>query len=431
MSTAFTAATSVTLMDIPWFILCILPFMPLRKIEVKTMAWRIFIVALISYSILFIGTALLMTNKNMLLLNIIHTVTYLPMLLIFHRSFDVGWSKIFYVFLFEQSIATEVNLLSYHVTLEIFHKRPSLIDNFWQLLSAYLLLLVIFPISWLFLKGPIRQAMVILTEKQVRTLCITPLVFFLMVNYYTVAFQQSSLSEGHRVLFSLFFTFIGVSAYSVNLVTTMDVVKKGRLELEVVSMEQQLMRQSDRFEQIKNSIAQTRRTRHDLRHHLTVMRTYLNEENYDGLKQYLDEYLTHMPQENEAAICRNFAVDVLVKNYLGIAREIGTRIDVKIDLPEKTGIPDSQLCIVFGNLVENALNACQEQQTGEKFIRIRCRTEGKQILLTIDNSTDDQEDIHPGIGLSSVEAVVERYQGTFNYSKQEGVFQTSLLLCIP
>lgn len=76
MSTAFTAATSITLMDIPWFILCILPFMPMRKIEVKTMAWRIFIVALISYSILFIGTALLMTNKNMLLLNIIHTITY-------------------------------------------------------------------------------------------------------------------------------------------------------------------------------------------------------------------------------------------------------------------------------------------------------------------------------------------------------------------
>lgn len=431
MRTAFFIATSTTLMDAPWFILCILPFMPMSKINVKTMVWRMFLVAFITYSIMFLGTALLMTNRNMLLLNVIHTLTYLPMLLIFHRSFDVGWSKIFYVFLFEQSIATEVNLLSYHVTLEIFHKPPSLVDNFWQLISAYLLLLVIFPISWVSLKGPIRQAMVILTEKQVRTLCITPLLFFIMVYYYTVAFQQSSLSAGHRVLFSLFFTFIGVSAYTVNLLTTMDIVKKGKLELEVVSMEQQLIRQSDRFEQIKNSIAQTRRIRHDLRHHLTVMRTYLTEENYSGLKQYLDEYLTHMPQENEAAICRNFAVDVLVKNYLGLAREIGTQVDVKIDLPEKTGIPDSQLCIVFGNLVENALNACQEQRTGEKFIRIRCRTEGKQILLTIDNSTDDQGDILPGIGLSSVEAVVERYQGTFNYHKQEGVFQASLLLCIP
>ncbi|MEO1770008.1 sensor histidine kinase [Candidatus Enterococcus ferrettii] len=430
MDMALKAAISVTFKDLPWFILCCMPFVPLRKFERSAIAVRILLVSSLSFLIIYVGT-LVLAGDNILLLNVIHMMTYPPMLLIFHRTFRAGWSKIFYVFLFEQSIATEVNLLSYFLTTEVLEKNPSVTNNLWQLFSSYLILLVVFPLSWFFLKGPIRQAMVILTEKQVKTLCVTPLIFFLMINYYTVAFQQSSLTEGHRILFSLFFTAIGISAYAVNVITTMSIVKKGKLELAMVSMEQQLMRQSDHFEQLNSSISQARQARHDLRHHLTVMRNYINEENYLGLKQYLEDYLTDVPKENEAPICRNFAVDVLISNYLALARQVGTKLDVKIDLPARVGIPDTQLCIVFGNLVENALHACQEQATGDKFIRIRCRTEGKQILLAMDNSTDRKEAIHPGVGLSSIEAVVERYQGSFEYQLEEGIFRASLLLCIP
>lgn len=100
-------------------------------------------------------------------------------------------------------------------------------------------------------------------------------------------------------------------------------------------------------------------------------------------------------------------------------------------MPRQVAIPDSQLCIVFGNIFENAVHACQQQTTGKKFVRVRCITEQEQLILTVDNSTDQPPPIIPGIGLSSVKAVVEKYRGTLTYQVTDGVFQTSVMMFIP
>lgn len=430
MLQALTGATAIFLLDIPWFVLCCVPFIPLRKIERRTMAWRILLVSILCFLIVFCG--LLLTKGNPLrLVNTIRLLMYLPMLGMFFRSFKVGWWKILYVFFFEQAVATEVNLLAYLSTISIFHKATSLTESLWVPLNAWLILLVIYPILWLFFQRRLRPAMQLLTERQVRNLCAVPFLFFILCILYGNLSKYIGLNFVHNALFSLFFSFVGVAAYVVTLVNTVNIVESSRREMSLLAMEQQLEGQSQRFDQLNQSIEQARSARHDLRHHLAVIQKYVEMADVAGLKNYLEEYLSHLPQDKELPVCQNFAVDVLLRNYLSQAKQAGAEVDVKIGLPRQVAIPDSQLCIVFGNIFENAVHACQQQTTGKKFVRVRCITEQEQLILTVDNSTDQPPPVTPGIGLSSVKAVVEKYRGTLTYQVTDGVFQTSVMMFIP
>jgi sensor histidine kinase YesM len=101
-------------------------------------------------------------------------------------------------------------------------------------------------------------------------------------------------------------------------------------------------------------------------------------------------------------------------------------------------VSDADLCIVFGNCVENAIEACQ-RAGGERFIRIKSIIIGDMLAVTIDNSFDGilnqnnntyQSRKHngEGIGISSVKAVARKYGGDAKFESKANVFQASVIL---
>ena len=91
-----------------------------------------------------------------------------------------------------------------------------------------------------------------------------------------------------------------------------------------------------------------------------------------------------------------------------------------IVLPQTLTIPNYELCIILGNLLENAVEACIHQVEG-KYIELRLKPLGEQLALMVKNSFNGtlmQNNSRPestktdgGFGLKSVEAVVEHYYG--------------------
>ena len=90
--------------------------------------------------------------------------------------------------------------------------------------------------------------------------------------------------------------------------------------------------------QLTESIETSRALRHDLRHHLTAMTSFIEQNDMNGLAAYLAEYRQNLPFENELQVCGNHTEDVLVRYYLQQAKEAGAEVDVKLELPADTGI---------------------------------------------------------------------------------------------
>jgi sensor histidine kinase regulating citrate/malate metabolism len=121
-------------------------------------------------------------------------------------------------------------------------------------------------------------------------------------------------------------------------------------------------------------------------------------------------------------------VDAVVRHYLARARAAGAAVDARLALPQNPGAAGPDLCVVFGNVFENAALAVERQAAGQKYIKARCETGGGKIVLTVDNSTNPQEKSAPGIGQESVRAVAERLGGTARFTQGGGVYQASVML---
>lgn len=185
---------------------------------------------------------------------------------------------------------------------------------------------------------------------------------------------------------------------------------------------------------------EARATRHDLRHHITMLREFLEQDNMAGLRSYLDAYSDKEILTVPMSYCRHYVTDMLLRMYAGLAARQDTPFRVEARLPESLMIDDVDMCVVLSNLLENALEASLKLAPDERdvFVRIGCR-HGRLILL-IENRFDGQAQAENGrffsrkkkgrlgVGLASVQAVVLRLGGNTNFRAERNIFYSEVFL---
>jgi hypothetical protein len=292
-------------------------------------------------------------------------------------------------------------------------------------LAALLATAVIFPFLWRYFTGRLRTAFLELDEKTIRQLCIPPVLFFVLDQSYSAIRDSLGYDSLQTAAIFLFMLLTGLATYYVNLRMVMDSARRARREAE---LQTGLALQAGRYEQLAESIERTRQARHDLRHHLSVIAAYMEKNDRAELEAYMREYMELLPEEDEPPVCQNLAVDAVVRHYLARAKAAGAKIEVRLALPQNAGVASADLCVVFGNVFENATLAVERQTGGEKYIKARCETGEGKIVLTVDNSTNPKEKSAPGVGQESVRAVAARLGGTTRFARGAAVYQTSVML---
>ena len=127
------------------------------------------------------------------------------------------------------------------------------------------------------------------------------------------------------------------------------------------------------------------------RHHFIVMSGFLERGDYEQMKSYVKKYIKQFPEEGQLVFCEHTVINMLVGYYYQLAKEKNIEFRVKINVPEKIGISDSDLSITFGNLLENAIYACQEQKKQSGCIELLCDLKNENcIVLIVDNTYENE-----------------------------------------
>jgi len=203
-------------------------------------------------------------------------------------------------------------------------------------------------------------------------------------------------------------------------------------------IEQRLELQGEYYKNIQTHITETKRANHDLRQHLSVIQSHIAAGEIEKLSGYLSKYVESLPFNTGLAFCENFAVNSILQYYFNMAVNENIQFDTKLEVPENMSIGDSDLCIIFGNCVENAIEACRQLDSG-RFIKIWSMLKGKMFTVVIENSFDgsikkdgDRFLSHKhkgeGIGISSVKAVVEKYGESAQFETDGNVFRATVIL---
>ena len=217
--------------------------------------------------------------------------------------------------------------------------------------------------------------------------------------------------------------------------------KKGiSFEEEHKYMQKQIEIQKENYINIKDKIEKTKKLNHDFRHHIFVIEEYFQNKEYNKLSEYLKSINNDFYVSEPVVFCYNTAVNALIHYYYTVSHKNSIDFSASVNVPSDIAVNDTDLSIITGNLLENALEAALKQRPNDKkFIKIYGNAEKSQLILTIENSfngniikngdkfySTKRDDF--GIGIDSVKAAVKKYNGIIDISYTDSVFTVSLIL---
>ena len=250
---------------------------------------------------------------------------------------------------------------------------------------------------------------------------------YILETSYSVLPSPISLGEAGKHSALLVMQILGLAALLCTLYAYQHICHSFQTQAALQSLEQAAQAQKNYIAEAQRRYAQTKAFRHDIANHLSVLNGLLNNGELDESKAYLNKLKTVSTSLSFPYQTGNPVVDILLSEKLGLAKEITA--EVSLLLPKPCGIADFDLCVIFANALDNAINACQSVK-GTKLIRIRGERQGDFYMLAFENTCSDEPLPPAGTGLSNIKSVAEKYHGATLAEKVGQRFSLNVLLNI-
>jgi len=211
-----------------------------------------------------------------------------------------------------------------------------------------------------------------------------------------------------------------------------------RKNVEILTIQLELQQQN--YKLINESIEKTRAFEHDIRHHISAVKAMLSKDNIHEALDYVEKLDSQQIDNKLPMICKNFTIDSLLKYYMSRCKASNIDFKAKMNIPEELKIDDLDISIVLGNCIENAIEACEKMnQTEGRFIALGSGIFGENLVFKMKNSFNGQivkvdnrirssKGDRLGIGLSSVNQIISKYNGVFEINYTEDVFEVRMVL---
>ncbi len=212
-----------------------------------------------------------------------------------------------------------------------------------------------------------------------------------------------------------------------------------RMERRMAAYQQDLIEKH--CEEVENMYRQTRGWRHDYRNHIQTMKAYLDMGKYQELSDYLDQLNADLSSVDTVIKTGNVMIDAILNSKISVARAKQIRVEAKVIVPQQLSVAEVDLCVILGNLLDNAIEACLRiAEESHRFIRIYMDVLQGQLYLYVLNATAGKLRQQGGVylstktarghgyGLMRMDRVVEKYHGYLDRQDEDGVFATEVLL---
>lgn len=352
------------------------------------------------------------------------------------------WQGVFIVAV-AKSYAENVHMLSLYLYFTASKNLPGGSDLRLTCITFILTLLSFYSIYRLFTKLLLPALDYTITLSTWKVMWIIPICNALIQTLITPPNVRGTPFFLGNVFYFLppFWTLLTFSTYSILLHMIIKVSQNARLKETLRLQETQLAAQQKQLETMQLHAEAVRRIKHDTRHHMLALKGLLKNRNHKEIEQYLQELTEGLPSMPES-FCDNPSINALLCNYSEQARQARIHVDFSASIPEKIPFSDTDLCIILGNFLENAIEACRRMQSPERFIKLKISMPSSRTLVilaensyegTIQRAKDgsflsSKEKDRKGLGISSVLNVTEKYNGIPRFEYQGTLFKASLLL---
>lgn len=194
------------------------------------------------------------------------------------------------------------------------------------------------------------------------------------------------------------------------------------------------------YREVENMYRQMRGWRHDYRNHIQVMKAYATAENWEAIREYLDQLDEDLTHVDLAVKTGNPMTDAILNSKISLAKSRKIQVSADAHIPVRLSSPEIDLCCILGNLFDNAIEASMKLPEDQRMIRVYMDMKNTQLYISFTNFTADKKcqkvggrfkstkGAGHGFGLVRIDEIVKRLDGYISCNSEDGAFTTEILL---
>lgn len=264
-------------------------------------------------------------------------------------------------------------------------------------------------------------------------------IALMVSNIYTIPISYANIRVGKVYAKGFIITIFELALYLIVFILFYIFSKTTIEKTKLTERNNILEIQKSYTESLQSYIKYTSKARHDFKHSVHVMSRLADEGNLSALKDYIAQYENSLTVTAPVRICKSEALNALFNHYRQQAIENNVDINWRIDLPDKSRILDVDLCSIFGNILENAIDGCCTVEEGKRYFNLTSEIKGDCLYIVSTNNYGkplrmDGEEFSStkhqgkGIGLYSMKSITDVYDGIFEAGNNDGEFFVNIVM---
>ena len=203
--------------------------------------------------------------------------------------------------------------------------------------------------------------------------------------------------------------------------------------------ERHLKSQVKHLDEILLKQEELRRVRHDMNNQLVAIQGYFHEGDIAGGEAYVTSLLQNLQTPSSRIRTGNSALDAILSTKKALAESKGITVDMEVQISDQLPLEPVDVCVIFGNALDNAIEACDRITQGEKKINlVLVQREGK-LLCHLANTapinsskdfsiTSKSDKKNHGFGLVNLRESLEKYDCEPTITYKDGQFSLKFVV---
>jgi len=237
-------------------------------------------------------------------------------------------------------------------------------------------------------------------------------------------FKNSSI---WNIAIKVIILFLMILIGSAFLIMIANSVSKSLYLKQLKNFETQLQAQAQHYTALASSNCELRRFKHDYNNLCIGLKELIKQGNNSEALKMLNGYNINSSASSVLFDTGNGIVDAILTEKQQRAFSFNTHISFIGSIP-LASISATDLCVIFGNTLDNAIDACEKIKSSDiKRIDVNCTCRGGFMFLTIKNPVSEIVKIYNdtiettktdksshGLGLYSLRKTIHKYDGNIN-----------------
>ena len=275
--------------------------------------------------------------------------------------------------------------------------------------------------------------------KRINLIFLVILIFeSVLLAYFLILSSENAINSQYFLL--ILFFFLAFDILGIYLYRLLNI--GGQLKNELALSKQKDELEYEHLKSLENEYEKSRKILHDIKNHVLILEKMTASTEEEIPKKYIDELIEKIDDCGYSFKSNSKIITALLSEKISVAKKNGITFSLQVQEIPFEFISDLDWVTILGNILDNAIEACLRIPENKRSMNLYIHQYRNMIIIRLENALSEKpimeneklrssKEGHMGVGLSNVKEAVEKYSGEVNFSYDDEIFKTRIIIPLP